>query len=72
MITDHILHNELNTGACAPQMPRPDDRYSRNLKKDLISCIEKWFDFVAELKGENIHPEAVYALMRFIKTDLNS
>lgn len=67
-----IVNRETNHVAqCAPHMPRPDDRYSRDIKKDFFTCLEKWFDFVESIKKDNLHPESFYALFRFIKEDLN-
>lgn len=70
MLSDYFIKEQCNP---TPRtMPQPDERYSRDARKDFLTALDKWFEFAEGIKNSNLHPEAFYSLMRFIKADLNT
>lgn len=56
--------------SCAPvDMPRPDDRYSRNLKEDLKAAMDLLISFKESL--EKLHPECIFLIEKLLQNTHN-
>ena len=54
--------------ACV-EAPRPDDRYSRNLKEDLKSAMDLLISFKESL--EKLHPECSFLIEKLLQNSHN-
>jgi hypothetical protein len=73
MISERVLNagHHVQMSAQMGQMAKPDERYSRDAKKDFLDLLDRYFTFLNQIEQLGHNPESVRMLLHFIGQDLN-